>query len=252
MIINLRNSALCSFASALLAAVTVCAQEPAPAPSAAPGKPKSEMRRATEWRRFGYTCGAGEKITVFLHDQTVKVRFKDQNYLMKQVESADGTKYSDGKVLWWNVGNGGFLQEDTPDGNGTMLAKDCKQDKPMEPGSAANTVTGTVGYLLRMALPPTAVIQIQLLDVSLADAPAKVLAEEKIALGERQVPVPFSLTFDAAKIEQDHAYSVSARILMDGQLRFISDKAYPVITRGNPLKAELILKPVPASSPARP
>ena len=92
------------------------------------------MRRAREWRRFEYTCGAGEKVTVFLHERTVKVRFKDQNYLMKQVESADGAKYSDGKVLWWNIGNGGFLQEDTPDGNGTMLVKDCKQDKPMEPG----------------------------------------------------------------------------------------------------------------------
>ena len=252
MMINLRNSVLWSFSSVLLVAVTVCAQEPAPAPSPVPSRPNSEMRRAREWRRFEYTCGGGEKVTVFLNDQTIKVRFKDQTYLMKQVESANGAKYSDGKVLWWNVGNGGFLQEDTPDGNGAMLAKDCKQDKPMEPGAAANTVTGTVSYLARIALPPTSVIQIQLLDVSLADAPAKVLAEEKITLGERQVPVSFSLTFDPAKIEHNHAYSISARILVDGQLRFISDKTYPVITRGNPQKAELILKPVPATAPAKP
>ena len=103
-----------------------------------------------------------------------------------------------------------------------------------------------------MALPPTAVIQVQLLDVSLADAPAKVLAEEKITLGERQVPVPFSLTFDPAKIEQNHAYSVSARILVDGQLRFISDKVLSGDNAWESPKAELILKPVPDPSAARP
>ena len=35
---------------------------------------------------------------------------------MKQTMSADGNRYSDGKVVWWGKGNGGFLQEDTPDG----------------------------------------------------------------------------------------------------------------------------------------
>ncbi len=237
----------------LLVALTFVGQEPAPAPTPAPapGRPTSEMRRAVEWRRFDYTCEGDQKLTVFLHGQTVKVRFKENNYLMKQVRSADGGKYSDGKVIWWGVGNGGFLQEESADGNGAMIVKDCKLDKPLD-AAAANTVTGTVSYMVRMALPPTAVIEVQLLDVLLADAPAKVLAEDKIMLGERQVPVPFSLTFDPAKIEQNHAYSVAAKILVDGQLRFISDKIYSVITRGNPNKAELILKPVAAPAPANP
>jgi putative lipoprotein len=235
-------------------AFVVQAPEPAPTPVPAPaaGKPSAEMRRAVEWKRFDYACQGGAKVTVYLHNETVKVRFKENTYFMKQVRSADGGKYSDGKVVWWGVGDGGFLQEDSPDGNGAMMAKECKLDKPMNPAQGSNTVTGTVSYLVRMALPPAAVIQVQLLDVSLADAPAKVLAEEKITLGERQVPVPFTLTADPMKLEPNHSYSVSARILVDGVLRFINDKSYPVITEGNPNHVELLLKPVAAPAAVKP
>ena len=140
---------------------------------------------------------------------------------------------------------------DTPDRDGQMLVKDCKLDQPPNSGAAINIVTGTVTYMVRMALPPTAVIEVRLLDVSLADAPAKVLAEEKISLGQRQVPVPFTLTFDPAKIEQNHTYSVSARILVNGELRLISDADYNVLTRGSPNRAELVLKPVSVSGPPK-
>jgi putative lipoprotein len=191
-------------------------------------------------------------VIVYLHNDIVKVRFKEQLYFLKQVPSPDGEKYSDGRVVWGDVGNGGFLQEDSPEGNGPMMANDCKLDKPMSGGAVTNTVTGTVSYMVRMALPPTAVIEVKLQDVSLADASAKVPAEEKITLGERQLPVPFTLTFDPAKIEQNHIYSVSARITVAGSLRFITDQSYPVITRGNPKRVELILKSVPASVPAKP
>ncbi len=239
-------------AGVLVTAVAFAAQEPTLTPTPAPAKPKSEMRRAVEWKRFDYTCGADEKLTVYLHSENVKIRFKDQTYLMKQVPSADGGRYSDGKVVWWGVGNGGFLQEDSADGNGVMLLKDCKLDKPPNAGTTANSVTGTVSYLLRIALPPEAVIQVQLQDVTLADAPASVLAEEKIVLGERQVPVSFSLRFDRDKIETNHTYSVSARILVDGVLRFTNDTSYPVLTRGNPGHVDMILKQIAPASPARP
>jgi putative lipoprotein len=221
-------------------------------PPSTPAKPAPAVKRAIEWKRFDYTCDAGAKIIVYLHNETVKVRFKDSTYLMKQVPSADGGRYSDGKVVWWSKGNGGFLQVDTPDGDGTMMVKDCKLDKPLNYESSANSVTGTVSYLQRIALPPTALIQVQLQDVSLADAPAKILAEEKITLGDRQVPVPFSLTVDPAKIDRSHLYSVSARILLDGQSRFISDKSYPVLTRGNPMLAEILVKQVSAAAPSKP
>ena len=231
---------LFSLAWLLVTGPLLVAQEPATPPA----KPGLDMRRAIEWKRFDYTCQGDAKLVVYLHNETVKVRFKDKVYLMRQVPSADGGRYSDGAVEWWGRGNEGFLQEDAADGNGAMIVQGCKLDTPLNGETSASVVTGTVSYLVRMALPPTAVIQVQLQDVSLADAPAKVIAEEKITLGDHQVPVPFSLGFDAAKIEQGHAYSVSAQIRVNGELRFISDKAYPVLTRENPNHADVLVKPV--------
>jgi putative lipoprotein len=235
--------------SFLVAAGVLAVGTSLPGQETAPAQPQSTMRRAIEWKRFDYTCEGGQKLVVYLHDQTVKVRYKENHYLMKQTRSADGARYSDGKVLWWSKGDGGFLQEDNPDGDGAMILKDCKLDQPPKGESEFATVTGTVSYLQRIALPPTALIIVQLLDTSLADAAAKVLAEDKITLGNRQVPVGFSLKYDPAKIDGKHTYSVSARILVDGHLRFISDQAHPVLTRGNKDQVDLILKQVPISAP---
>ena len=241
-----------------LAPVALLAQEPpappstpatlgAPAPPTAPAAPA--MKRAIEWKQFEYTCEGGAKLRVYLHNETAKVMYKDKVYLMKQTRSADGGRYSDGKVVWWSKGNGGFLQQDAPDGNGEMIVKGCELDQPRNAEAAAGTVSGTVSYLSRMALPASAIIEVKLQDVSLADAPAKVIAKEEIAMGERHVPVPFELKFDPAKLEPKHTYTVSASILVDGELRFISDKAYPVLTRGNPGHVEVIVRPLTRSAP---
>lgn len=108
---------------------------PAPAntekPSATAG-PTNNVRPAIKWKRFDYTCEAGAKLTVYLHDGSAKVRTHDHIYMMRQSRSADGDRYSDGKVLWWSKGDAGFLQEDTPDGDGGMLEKGCILDKPAE------------------------------------------------------------------------------------------------------------------------
>ena len=99
--------------------------KPAPAPT-------NNVRPAIKWKRFDYTCEGGAKITVYLHNTTAKVRTHEQIYMMRQTPSADGNRYSDGKVLWWGKGDTGFLQEDTPDGDGKMLVKGCVLDKPAE------------------------------------------------------------------------------------------------------------------------
>ena len=117
----------------------VSAQDaPASTPPATPAAPRSSpsntMRRAVEWKHFEYTCEKGAKLSVYLRDQMAKIRFGDKTYFMKQVPSADGARYSDGKVSWWDVRSGGFLQEDSQDGDGAMLTKECKVDKPAAAG----------------------------------------------------------------------------------------------------------------------
>jgi len=107
-----------------------------------------------------------------------------------------------------------------------------------------NSVTGTVTYLQRSALTPGAIIEVKLLDVSRADAPAETIAEQVIKPAGRQVPFEFELRYDSSLIDERHRYAVQARILEDGQLRFISTQAYPVITGGNPNAIEVMVKPV--------
>jgi uncharacterized lipoprotein YbaY len=239
------RAAIMILALACLTAATARSQEASPPNTA----PKDNVRRAIHWKQFTYTCDGGAKVSVALSGSVAKVLYQDHQYLMKQTVSADGNRYSDGKIVWWGKGNGGFLQEDSPDGNGKMIVQGCNLDKA--PDAGTGTVTGTVTYLQRMALPPDAVIEVKLQDVSLADAPAKTIADQKITLGNRQVPVPFELKFDPAKIDPKHSYSVRATILMEGQPRFVTDKAYPVITQGNPSHLELILKQV-AADPNKP
>lgn len=85
-------------------------------------------------------------------------------------------------------------------------------------------VTGNVAYRERIALPPTAQIEVKLDDVSLADAPSRTMASQSFASEGKQVPFAFSLTVDRADIDPRHSYAVSARITdADGKLMFITD-----------------------------
>ena len=107
------------------------AQAPSEKQSAGPG-PTNNVRPAMKWKRFDYTCEGGAKLTVYLHNTTAKVRTHDRIYMMRQTRAADGDRYSDGKVLCWGKGDTGFLQEDTPDGDGKMLVEGCVLDKPAD------------------------------------------------------------------------------------------------------------------------
>lgn len=114
---------------------------------------------------------------------------------------------------------------------------------------ATSRVTGTVTYLQRSALPPTATVRVQLADVSRADAPAVVLAEQRIDAQGRQVPFAFELPYDPAKIDARMSYAVQARIEDGGRLLFINDTRYAVITRGAPMHVEMVLRPVGGARP---
>ena len=62
------------------------------------------------------------------------------------------------------------------------------------PAERTIAVTGSITYRERIALPPTARIEVRLDDVSLADAPANNMATQSFASEGRQVPFAFSLT----------------------------------------------------------
>ena len=107
-------------------------------------------------------------------------------------------------------------------------------------GSEPASVTGTVSYRERIALTPEAVVEVQLLDVSLADASAKLIARQTIK-PKRQVPIPFELVYDPADIDERFTYTVRATIRERGRLLFTTDRSYRVLTRGSPNHVDLIL-----------
>lgn len=104
-------------------------------------------------------------------------------------------------------------------------------------------VSGTVTYLQRIALPESAIVRVQLLDVSIADAPTTIVAEQVFSTNGAQVPLAFSLSYARDAVLETRRYSVSARITdRDGRLLFISDTFTPVITGGSPTAGiELVL-----------
>ncbi|MDX8530833.1 YbaY family lipoprotein [Mesorhizobium sp. VK25A] len=95
----------------------------------------------------------------------------------------------------------------------------------------SKTLSGTVTYRERIALPPSAVIEVRLLEVSRADAPATTISKTTIR-PKGGVPVHYKLRYDSAKIQRRHRYVVRARILIGDELWFMSTEAYPVFTEG--------------------
>jgi putative lipoprotein len=108
----------------------------------------------------------------------------------------------------------------------------------------ARVVQGTVGYRERRALPADAVVTVTVSDVSQDDAPARVIGQQRIN-GASGVPVPFRIEVPTGSIDPRQTYSLSARITVDGALRWITDTHVPVLTRGAPDGADLVLVAMP-------
>ncbi|WP_374525634.1 YbaY family lipoprotein [Sphingopyxis sp.] len=105
----------------------------------------------------------------------------------------------------------------------------------MPPSEEPVSVTGSITYRERMALPPTAQVEVTLSDVSLMDAPSKTIAQQAFTADGRQVPFAFSLTIDQRKLDARGRYAVSARITdASGRLMFITDTHNGVTFDGRP------------------
>jgi putative lipoprotein len=93
-------------------------------------------------------------------------------------------------------------------------------------------VTGTATYRERVALPPGAVLEAALEDVSRPGAPADVIGRTRVEK-PGQPPFRFSIPYEPARIVEGRSYSVRARVTVGGNLMFTTDQSYPVLTRGH-------------------
>lgn len=112
---------------------------------------------------------------------------------------------------------------------------------PTQSIASEKSIRGTVMYRERIALPPEATLTVQLQDVSLADAPAKVIAEQQLTKIP-SAPIPFELKFDASKLEAGHTYALQARISAGDTLWFINDTrhAFNPVEFKNPYEIRVV------------
>jgi putative lipoprotein len=110
----------------------------------------------------------------------------------------------------------------------------CGGEKMAADGTTASAkIEGVVVYRERIALPPTAEIEIVFEDVSRPDAPATVLST-LIMEAKNGPPYAFAIDYDTAQIDSRMTYALRATIRVDGEMKFTTmDYTNPF--SGNPV-----------------
>lgn len=104
----------------------------------------------------------------------------------------------------------------------------------------AGTLEGTATFRERIALPPDAVFEVELQDVSRADTPAVVLGRSKLDPAG-QPPFHFEIVYDDDALRSGHRYTARASVKQQGRLLFTTDQIYPVLEgRNAPLSMLLV------------
>jgi putative lipoprotein len=92
------------------------------------------------------------------------------------------------------------------------------------------SLSGEVDYTLGQPLPPDAYLEVVLSDVSRQDAPARVIAKERISpVGAS--PVMFVLSYEPKDLGDGVDFAVSAHIEQGGQLLAFNDTRISVLGR---------------------
>ncbi|MNU39966.1 hypothetical protein D3C71_286690 [compost metagenome] len=110
------------------------------------------------------------------------------------------------------------------------------------PEASSTSVEVTAAYRERIMLPPGHVLTVKVEDVSLMDAPARVMAETTMPLEGRGPPYAVTLSVPNAQIDPRHTYAVRAEIRDPaGALRFTTDTRHSVLTNGAPNTANIMM-----------
>ncbi|MCX9156292.1 YbaY family lipoprotein [Niveibacterium sp. 24ML] len=117
--------------------------------------------------------------------------------------------------------------------------------------AGAATLSGSASYRERIALPPGAVFEATLEDVSRADAPSTVLGRAKIDPAGAP-PFRFSIDYDEAAVVPGHRYTVRATVRHEGKLLFTTDRHYPVLDGKPATPLELLLRKVGGGAVPKP
>jgi len=188
-----------------------------------------------------YACTAGRSFTAHVQQvpgDRVILEIEGRAVELRQTISGSGTRHvsADGSILYLSKGSEGTIQQD-----GVTTYEGCT-------GTLMNTVSGTVTYLEKIALPAGATVRVDLLDTSRADVAASPIASQTRVTNGEQVPLSFRLLYRPTDIVENRTYTVRATIHMDGALRFTTDTSVRVLTDPAATRTvALVLVAVPAS-----
>jgi len=120
----------------------------------------------------------------------------------------------------------------------------CDAEEPASgdgPTMITARIEGSVFYRERMMLPPGIEVEVQLQDISRADAMATVLASALLT-PQGAPPYQFRIDYDPSEIHSGMTYALRATIRNDDQLLFTSTE-YIDPFQGNPV--EILVQRVP-------
>jgi uncharacterized lipoprotein YbaY len=101
-------------------------------------------------------------------------------------------------------------------------------------------ISGTAAYDVATPLPPDAVLEISLQEVSPGQATATTLGVSRVA-ALKASPVAFTLPYEAGRIADDREYAVQARVVA-GDVVLATSGLQPVLTGGHGARVALTLR----------
>lgn len=197
--------------------------------------------------RIPYTCDNGSRIDISFFAENdgrpqARLHFADEAITLPQVPAASGALYRQEGISLHTQGQEALFTDNK--GNTRQCTQGTATPKPAPTATSSFIdVSGSVTYLARIALPPDAVLIIEVRDTP-RNARPRILAEQRIELAGRQVPIDFSTTIDRDLLGKKARVTVTARIESGGKRRFVSDKSYPALKDEKPLPLAITLKPV--------
>ena len=121
-----------------------------------------------------------------------------------------------------------------------LVVAACSSMAP--PQAETTSVEVSAAYRERIILPPGHMLTVKVEDVSLMDAPARVMAETTVPLDGRGPPYAVTLAVPNAQIDPRHTYAVRAEIRDPaGSLRFTTDTRHSVLTQGASNKVDIMM-----------
>jgi copper homeostasis protein (lipoprotein) len=118
----------------------------------------------------------------------------------------------------------------------------------MPTAASAETVTGTAAFQQDEALPPTAVFEARVEDISRIGAAAIVIGSARIE-NPGASPIAFAIKLDPDKVDARRRYAVRATITIDGKLALTTTRVYPVLTHGHGREVAVLLRAAGAPRP---